>query len=126
MNNAFNSTTAGTRPNSSLDSQIGVARYLHYDEAFGHIYLLDFILPFGMPRAVQASLSIGYAGIFGGEQRLDGSPTGVKTGEEQIRANHTQYITPTWQGSITLTHDMSASGQFKQDFSLILRVAKVF
>ncbi|MDB5393683.1 MAG: signal peptide protein [Rhodospirillales bacterium] len=47
MNNAFNSTTAGTLPNSSLDSQIGVARYLHYDEAFGHIYCLDFILPFG-------------------------------------------------------------------------------
>jgi hypothetical protein len=144
MNTAFNSTTAGTLPNSNLDGQIGVARYLHYDEAFGHIYLLDFILPFGtltngknteagtgrqtlsqdstfgaylwlsyditdalrqtiMPRAVQASLSIGYAGIFGGEQRLDGSPTGVKTGEEQIRANYTQYITPTWQGSITLT-----------------------
>jgi hypothetical protein len=47
MNNAFNSTTAGTMPNSSLDTQIGVARYLHYDEAFGHIYLLDFTLPFG-------------------------------------------------------------------------------
>jgi hypothetical protein len=47
MNNAVNGTTAGTLPNSSLDSQIGVARYLHHDEAFGHIYLLDFILPFG-------------------------------------------------------------------------------
>jgi hypothetical protein len=47
MNYAFNSTTAGTLPDSSLDSQISVARYLHYDEAFGHVYLLDFILPFG-------------------------------------------------------------------------------
>jgi hypothetical protein len=57
---------------------------------------------------------------------VDGSPTGVKTGEEQLKANYTQYITPTWQGSFTLTHDMSASGGFTQDFSMILRVAKVF
>jgi hypothetical protein len=80
-----------------------------------------------MPRAVQASLSIGYAGIFCGEQGLDGSPTGVKTGrEEQIRVNYTQHTTSTWQGSITVTHNMSASGLFKQNFGLILRVAKVF
>jgi hypothetical protein len=61
-----------------------------------------------------------------GEQRLDGSPADVKTGEEQIRANYTQYIAPTWQGFITLTHDMSASGRLKQDFGLILGVAKMF
>jgi hypothetical protein len=49
----------------------------------------------------------------------------VETGEEQIRDNYTQYIASTWQGSITLTHDMSASVQFKQDFGLIFRVVKV-
>ena len=32
MNNAFNSTTAGKLPASILDSQIGVARYLHYEK----------------------------------------------------------------------------------------------
>jgi hypothetical protein len=112
-------TEAGTgRQTLSQDSTFGAYLWLSYDIT---VVLKQTITP----RAVQASLSIGYAGIFGGEQRLDGSPTGVKTGEEQIRVNYTQYITPTWQGSITLTHDMSASGQFKQDFGLILRVAKV-
>jgi hypothetical protein len=66
------------------------------------------------------------AGIFGGKQRLDGIPTGVKMGEQQIRVNYMQYITPAWQGSITLSHDMSASGLFKHDFGLTLRVAKLF
>jgi hypothetical protein len=61
-----------------------------------------------------------------GERGLNGSPTGVKTGKEQIRVNYTQYVTPTWEGPIILTNDMSASGQFKQDFGLIPRVAKVF
>ena len=46
--------------------------------------------------------------------------------KEQIRVNYTQFIIPTGQESIILTHDMSASGQFKQDFGLILRVAKAF
>jgi hypothetical protein len=54
------------------------------------------------------------ASVGRGEQRLDGSPAGVKTGEEQIRANYTQYIAPTWQGSITLTDDVSASGRFNR------------
>jgi len=45
---AFNGTIAGTaNNNASLDSHIGVARYLHYGEISEHPYVLDFILPFG-------------------------------------------------------------------------------
>ncbi len=33
--------------NSHLDNHIGIARYLHYDEAFGKRVVLDLILPFG-------------------------------------------------------------------------------
>jgi hypothetical protein len=73
-------------------------------------------------RRVDCELASGVPG----EQGLDGSPTGVKTAEEQVRVNYTQYITPTWERSIILIHDMSASGQFKQDFGLIPRVAKVY
>jgi hypothetical protein len=51
-----------------------------------------------MPTAIQASLSIGYAGTFGGVQKLDGVPTGAKTDEQQIRLSYSQFITPTWQG----------------------------
>jgi hypothetical protein len=44
----FNNTITGTVNNdTSLDSHIGIARYLHYSEALGHRDVLDFILPFG-------------------------------------------------------------------------------
>ena len=32
--------------NSHLDNHIGIARYLYYNEAFGHPFVLDLILPF--------------------------------------------------------------------------------
>jgi hypothetical protein len=47
-----------------------------------------------MPTAMNASLSIGYAGTFGGAQKLDGVPTGAKTEEQQIRISYSQFITP--------------------------------
>jgi len=40
-------TITGAVKNSHLDSHIGIARYLYYDEAFGHPFVLDLILPFG-------------------------------------------------------------------------------
>jgi len=79
-----------------------------------------------MPTAIRASLSIGYAGTFGGVQKLDGVPTGAKTNEQQIRLSYSQFITPSWQGVLSVSHDVTASGQFKQNFGLLLRVAKLF
>jgi hypothetical protein len=79
-----------------------------------------------MPTAIQASLSIGYAGTFGGVQRLDGVATGAKADAQQIRLSYSQFITPTWQGVLSVSHDVSASGQFKQNFGVLLRVAKFF
>ena len=73
-----------------------------------------------------ANVSIGYAGTFGGIQKLDGINTGQKTGEEQIRFTYSQFVTPTWQFLISVTHDVAVSGQFKQDFGLIVRVTKLF
>jgi Putative MetA-pathway of phenol degradation len=79
-----------------------------------------------MPTAMQASLSIGYAGTFGGVQKLDGVRTGAKTDEQQIRLSYSQFVTPTWQGVLSLSHDVSASGQFKQNLGVLIRVAKLF
>ena len=79
-----------------------------------------------MPTATNASLSVGYAGTFGGAQKLDGVPTGAKTEEQQIRLSYSQSITPTWQGVLSVSHDITATGQFKQNFGLLLRVSKSF
>src|SRR2546422_11186925 len=40
-------TIAGAVKDSHLDSHIGIARYLYYDEAVGHPFVLDLIVPFG-------------------------------------------------------------------------------
>src|SRR5438128_308885 len=40
-------TITGAVKNSHLDSHIGIARYLYYNEAFGLPFVLDLIAPFG-------------------------------------------------------------------------------
>jgi hypothetical protein len=79
-----------------------------------------------MPTTAQASISIGYAGTFGGAQTLAGARTGMKTDEQQTRLSYSQYFKPTWQGVLSVSHDVSVAGGFKQDFGLFLRIAKVF
>ncbi|WP_158628722.1 transporter [Dyella choica] len=78
------------------------------------------------PGALNTSISVGYAGAFGGSQRLDGVSTGGKTHEHQIRFTYMQSISPTWQGAISLSHDVEARGQFKQNFGVLVRIAKSF
>jgi len=75
-------TITGAVKNSHLDSHIGIARYLYYNEAFGLPFVLDLIVPFG-------ALTDG---------RIGGNPAGTASG---------------------------IAGQFKQDFGLLLRIAKV-
>jgi hypothetical protein len=114
-----NNNEAGTGSQSlSQDATYGAYAWLSYD--------VTSTLRRAMPTAIQASLSIGYAGTFGGVQRLDGVPTGAKTDEQQIRLSYSQFITPSWQGVLSVSHDVTASGQFKQNFGLLLRVAKLF
>jgi hypothetical protein len=79
-----------------------------------------------MPTAGRSSLSVGYAGTFGGAVKLDGVLNGSKAEEHQIRLSYSQFVVPTWQVLMSLSHDLSATGQFKQDFGLLLRIAKVF
>ena len=57
-------TITGPVKNSHLDSHIGIARYLYYNEAFGHPFVLDLIVPFG-------ALTDG---------RIGGNPAGTASG----------------------------------------------
>ena len=114
-----NNNEAGTGSQSlSQKATYGVYAWLSYD--------MTSTLRRAMPTAKQASLSIGYAGTFGGVQTLDGVPTGAKTNEQQIRLSYSQFITLTWQETLSISHDIKASGQFKQNFGVLFRVAKLF
>lgn len=79
-----------------------------------------------MRNKLPSFVSIGYLGDFGGAQKLDGVSNGAKAGEQQIRGSYTKFITPRWQVLVSASHDVTVSGQFKQDFGLTLRLAKVF
>jgi len=46
--------------------------------------------------------------------------------EHQVRFTYAEFFAPTWQGLISVNHDISVSGQYKQEFGLVLRVTKVF
>jgi len=48
QHNEYNSSRTGTVTyDTNLDSNIGVARYLHYNTILGHTYVIDLIVPFG-------------------------------------------------------------------------------
>jgi hypothetical protein len=79
-----------------------------------------------MPSWGTGSISVGYAGTWGGVQKLNGIETGSKTEENQIRFTYEQFISPTWQALISFNHDLNVTGQFRQDFGMVFRLTKVF
>ena len=79
-----------------------------------------------LPGASNASISTGYAGIFGGAQNVAGIRNGSKTREDQLRLTYMMFLTPTWQGLLSVSHDVAVTGQFEQNFGLTLRIAKLF
>ena len=78
------------------------------------------------PGASNAKVAIGYMGIFGGEQKLDGISNGQKAREDQLRATYMMNFSPTTQGLVQVTHDVHVEGQFKQNFGLLLRLVTAF
>lgn len=78
------------------------------------------------PGASNAQVAIGYMGIFGGEQKLDGISNGQKARQDQLRATYMMNFSPTTQGLVEVTHDIHVEGQFKQNFGLILRLVNAF
>jgi hypothetical protein len=72
------------------------------------------------------STSVGYEGLFGGDQKVNDFPAGTKTEVQRIRANAALFLSPTVQTMLELNHDVHVVGGFKQEFGATLRVLKVF
>jgi hypothetical protein len=99
---------------------------LEQDSSFGAYAWLSYDLTSLLRTAAPAAISVGYAGLFGGAQTLDGASMGTKTHEHQLRLTYSQFLTPDWQALVSVNHDVAVSGQFKQDFGLLFRIAKLF
>jgi len=115
----WDNTEAGTGNQTlSQNATFGAYAWLSYD--------VSSMVQKVMPGASNAFFALGYGGLFGGRQKLDGIYTGAETREDQIRLTYSQFVTPTWQILISASHDVSVSGQFKQDLGITLRIAKLF
>jgi hypothetical protein len=114
-----NNPNAGTGHQTlSQDDTYNVYTWISYD--------ISDVVRRAAPSLGNGTISAGYAGTFGGFQRLDGVVTGSQTHEQQIRFTYQQFVAPTWQLNLSFSHDVSVSGQFKQNFGLLFRVAKIF
>ena len=71
-------------------------------------------------------MSMGYAGTFGGVQKLEGLRNGSETHEQQLRWTYEQFVAPKWQMLLSVNHDVSVSGQFKDNIGVIFRLTRVF
>ncbi len=114
-----NNPNAGTGHQTlSQDDTYNVYTWLSYD--------ISDIVRRSFPSLGTGTVSAGYAGTFGGVQKLNGVVTGSQTHEQQIRFTYQQFVAPTWQLLLSVNHDVSVSGQFKDNFGLIFRVTRVF
>jgi len=114
-----NNPNAGTGHQTlSQDDTYNVYTWISYD--------ISDVVRRAAPSLGNGTISVGYAGTFGGFQRFDGVVTGSQTHEQQIRFTYQQFVAPTWQLNLSFSHDVSVSGQFKQNFGLLFRVAKIF
>jgi hypothetical protein len=51
---------------------------------------------------------------------------GAESGEQQLRVSYYQFATPRLQALLSVSRDVSARGQFKQDLGVLARLAAVF
>lgn len=70
--------------------------------------------------------SIGYEGLFGGSQQVNGFFDGSKTEIQRVRAAAALFLTPRIQTLLELNHDVHVVGGFKQEFGATVRVLYVF
>ena len=75
-------------------------------------------------RAIQTS--VGYEGLFGGIESVDGRRDGNRTEEQRIRAAASTFLSPRSQILFEFNHDVEVVGGFKQDFGFTTRVVYVF
>lgn len=72
------------------------------------------------------SVSFGYSGIFGGEDKINGVATGTQTRTNQLRLFGSTFVTPTVQLHGMIGTDIDTDGGFKNDFVGMLRLMKLF
>jgi hypothetical protein len=99
---------------------------LTQDASFGTYAWLSYDTTSLWASPLPSAVSIGYAGTYGGKQKLDGVETGAETGEQQLRMSYCQFLTPRFQALLSLSRDVSVRGQFKQDLGVLARMAAVF
>ncbi len=76
--------------------------------------------------ASNAKLSLGWMGLYGGEQKLDGVLNGQKVRQDQLRLAYMMNFSPTVQGLLQVSRDVHLEGGFKQNFGLTARLVKAF
>lgn len=70
--------------------------------------------------------SLGYEGIFGGNQQVDRAFNGSKTETHRARAVASYFWTPAFQTLMEINHDVAVSGGFRQSIGVQLRALYVF
>jgi hypothetical protein len=80
--------------------------------------------------------SVGFEGLYGGNEKAHvyvqqlnttfGEDTGTSNSEQKIRAAAQIWLSPRWQATIEVNHDISRDGGFTQDFGATARVLFVF
>ncbi|MDD2867843.1 transporter [Neomegalonema sp.] len=72
------------------------------------------------------SFSLGYSGLFGGEDYVDGVYQGTKTRSDQVRLFAATMLSPTVQIQGMLATDLRTEGGFEQDVVGTIRLMKLF
>lgn len=72
------------------------------------------------------STSIGYQGLRGGRQRLDGIDNGLRTRFDEMRFVADKFVTPKFQLLGEVSHQFDVEGGFRQNVSFLLRGLYVF
>jgi hypothetical protein len=124
--------TKGIGPHFSFDSAVDVTIYGDNNQAYpgflreseNPVVRGQLWLNWAFSRAFTTSL--GWEGLFGGRQSLDGTFTGAEAEEQRIRAAASLFLSPTFQTVLELNHDVERTGGFKQDFGATIRLLKVF
>ncbi|MFG1392301.1 transporter [Xanthobacter agilis] len=87
-------------------------------------FQFQFWLSYSFADTWQAS--IGYSKYWGGNEFLNGRPTGNATERDQARFELSTFITPTFQVLGLIQRDFNTSGGFPEDFRSTLRLMQVF
>lgn len=70
--------------------------------------------------------SVGYQGMRGGKQKLDGVDNGTRTHFDEVRFVASKFLTPKFQLLGEVNHQFNVKGGFRQDFGLLLRGLYIF